>query len=109
MEEKSKRKYLILVFPLLIALVSLFLLSKPLSSAQFHAESLTALEEKQATVLELSAASAAASAAITLIPGDTATPIADKLADLSSHFLIVLCAIFGEKYLLTITGDVCSK
>ena len=109
MEEKSKRKYLILVLPLLIALVSLFLLSEPLSSAQFHAESLTALEEKQATVLELSAASAAASAAITLIPGDTATPIADKLADLSSHFLIVLCAIFGEKYLLTITGFVTFK
>lgn len=38
-----------------------------------------ALEEKQTTVLELSAASAAASAAITLIPGDVATPIADKL------------------------------
>ena len=53
-----------------------------------------------------SAASAAASAAITLIPGDVATPIADKLADLSSHFLLVLCAVFLEKYLLTITGTV---
>ena len=54
----------------------------------------------------MSAASAAASAAITLIPGDVATPIADKLADLSSHFLLVLCAVFLEKYLLTITGTV---
>ena len=39
-------------------------------------------------------------------PGDVATPIADKLADLSSHFLLVLCAVFLEKYLLTITGTV---
>ena len=48
----------------------------------------------------------AASAAITLLPGDTATPIAEKLADLSGYFLIVLCAIFLEKYLLTITSYV---
>ena len=55
-------------------------------------------------MLELTAASTAASAAITLLPGDTATPIAEKLADLSGYFLIVLCAIFLEKYLLTITS-----
>ena len=54
--------------------------------------------------MELTAASTAASAAITLIPGDVGTPIANKLADLSSYFLIVLCAIYLEKYLVTITG-----
>lgn len=54
--------------------------------------------------MELTAASTAASAAITLLPGDTATPIAEKLADLSSYFLVVLCAIYLEKYLVTITG-----
>ena len=41
---------------------------------------------------------------ITLIPGDAATPIADKIADLSTRFLIVLCAIYLEKYLVIITG-----
>ena len=41
-----------------------------------------ALAEKQETVLELTAASTAASAAITLLPGDTATPIAEKLAEI---------------------------
>lgn len=54
--------------------------------------------------MELTAASTAASAAITLLPGDTATPIAEKLADLSTGFLLVLCAIYLEKYLLTVTG-----
>lgn len=39
-----------------------------------------------------------------MIPGDTATPIATKLADLTSCFLLILCTIFLEKYLLTITG-----
>ena len=62
------------------------------------------MEERQTTVLELTAATAAASAAVTLLPGDTAEPIAQKLADLSTGFLLVLCAIFLEKYLLTIIG-----
>lgn len=91
---------------LLAALLSVFVLSRYAASAQFHAGTLAALEEKQTTVLELTAASTAASAAITLIPGDTATPIAEKLADLSTGFLVVLCAIYLEKYLLTITGFV---
>ncbi len=54
--------------------------------------------------MELTAASTAASAALTLLPGDTATPIAEKLADMSTYFLIVLCAIYAEKYLVTMTG-----
>lgn len=74
------------------------------ASAETHAASLTALEEKQSTVLELAAASTAASAAITLLPGDAATPIAEKLADISGYFLLALCAIYLEKYLLTVTA-----
>lgn len=99
-----QKKLLLAVISLLIAFLSVFVLSGVATSPQFHAGTLTALEEKQTTVLELTAASTAASAAITLLPGDTATPIAEKLADLSSGFLVVLCAIYLEKYLLTITG-----
>ena len=36
--------------------------------------------------------------------GGCRNSIANKLADLSSYFLIVLCAIYLEKYLVTITG-----
>lgn len=49
-------------------------------------------------------ATTATSAVITLLPGDIGTPIAEKVADLSGYLLIVLCAIFLEKYLVTITG-----
>ena len=106
MKEALQKKSLHIIIPALIAALSFFVLSGFASSTDFHKGTLTALEEKQTTVLELSAASATASAAITLIPGDVATPIANKLADLSSHFLLVLCAIFLEKYLLTITGSI---
>lgn len=90
--------------PLVIALVSFFLVGGWASTAKSHAATISALDKKKTTVMELTAATTAASAAITLIPGDTATPIANKLMDLSGYFVVVLCAIFLEKYLVTITG-----
>lgn len=100
----QRTKWLLVVVPLLLALLSAFVVAGPVSDPAFHQSTIAALEEKQTTVLELTAATTAASAAITLLPGDAATPIAEKLADLSTGFLVVLCAIYLEKYLLTITG-----
>ena len=62
------------------------------------------LDEKKSNVLKLLTASPSASVLITAIPGDTATPIATKLADLSSVFLLILTILYLEKYLLTIIG-----
>lgn len=104
MNNVHQKKLLLAVVPVLMAFISVFVLSGLATSPQVHAGTIAALEEKQTTVLELTAASTAASAAMTLLPGDTATPIAEKLADLSSGFLVVLCAIYLEKYLVTITG-----
>ena len=104
MKEIDKKRPILILIAVAIALLSFFGASRVATSMDFHANSIATLEEKKTTVLELTAAAAASSAAITLLPGDTATPIADKLADLSTHFLIVLCAIFLEKYLLTLTG-----
>ena len=67
MREKIQGNYLAILIPLLIALISVFVLSGPASSPEFHKDSLAELEEKQTTVLELSAASAAASAAMRIL------------------------------------------
>lgn len=88
----------------IVAFISFFVISNYASNPISFKEIIQHLDDKKTTVLELTAASAATSAAITLIPGDVATPIADKLADLSTYFLIVVGAIYLEKYLLTITG-----
>ena len=99
-----KTKCLLVIVPLVLALLSATVVAGVATDPSFHQPVIAALEEKQTTVLELTAAATAASAAVTLLPGDAATPIAEKLADLSSGFLVVLCAIYLEKYLLTITG-----
>lgn len=104
MKTCTSKQLLAAILLILFALFSVLVITKVAVSPQFHEATIAALDEKQSTVLELTATSTAASAAITLLPGDAATPIAEKLADLSSGFLVVLCAIYLEKYLLTITG-----
>lgn len=92
--DKKYVKILMIVVPLVIALLSIFVVSRYATSISFHAKTIEALDQKKDTVLQLTAVSTGASAAITLIPGDVATPIAEKLADLSTYFIIVLCAIY---------------
>ena len=104
MENEKQKKILFALIPIVIALLSFFVIARFTSSTEFNAKTIQSLDDKKTTVMELAAASTAASAAVTLIPGDVGTPIANKLADLSSYFLIVLCAIYLEKYLVTITG-----
>lgn len=102
--EKKHIRLMIILLPLVFALLSFFVVARYASSPEFHQKTIQSLDDKKTTVMELTAASTAASAAISLIPGDGGTPIAEKLADLSSYFLVVICAIYLEKYLVTITG-----
>lgn len=102
----GKVQIVVVVALLLIAVLSASVVTNYTTAPENHAKSIAALDEKKKTVLELTAASTGISAAITALPGDTGSPIAEKLVDLSSYFLIVLCAIYIEKYLLTITGYV---
>ncbi len=91
---------------IVIAIVSNRVLAKNYASPEYelNKNTITYLDEKKATALELCAGATALSAVITMIPGDTGTPIAEKLTDLSGYFLIVVSAIYLEKYLLTILG-----
>ena len=91
---------------LLVAILSITVVGKYASAPENHQKTIASLDEKKQTVMELTAASTETSALITLLPGDTATPIAEKMADVSGYLLVVLCAIYLEKYLVTITGYV---
>ena len=100
------KKCIIAVILLLVAILSVTVIGKYVSAPENHQKTIASLDEKKQTGMELTAASTVTSALITLLPGDTATPIAEKMADVSGYLLIVLCAIYLEKYLVTITGYV---
>ncbi len=104
LEENRTARFVVVGVLAIVALISFFLLAAHFSSPQTYAGTIESLDAKKTTVMELIAASTAASGAITLLPGDAGTPIAEKLVDLSSDFLVVLAAIYLEKYLLTVLG-----
>lgn len=102
---KLLKKYdkLILISACVItAFISIFVISKHFSSVDTWKDVILYLNSKKDTVMELTVTSTAASAALSALPGDATTPIATKLVDLSTYFLIILSAIYLEKYMLTI-------
>lgn len=100
------RKLGICALLLAALLVSHLVLADLASSPELHAESLAALDEKKLTVMELTGAAAAASVAVSAVPGDATTPIANQISELGSYLLLVVGAILLEKVLLTLTGYV---
>ena len=101
----SKAKAIIkITAAVLVAVLSFFVAAKLATSVDIHAETLNALDENKTIVMELAAASTAASTVLSTLPNDAATPIANELAELSIYFLIILCAIYLEKFLVTLTG-----
>lgn len=94
----------IIVALVVAALISAFPARAYFSDPAAYAHTVERLDDKRNVVLGLTAAATGASAAITAIPDDTGTPIAERLMDLSGDLAIVLIAIYIEKYLLTIFG-----
>ena len=104
LEGSTPYKAVLVLVALAIALVSFFVIAPIASNPDTHASTISSLDNKKDSVMLLIASSTATSAAITAIPDDVGTPIAEKLMDLSGDFLVVLTAIYLEKYLLTVFG-----
>ena len=97
-------KFVVVALLAMIALISALPLRAIFTAPETYASTIAIIDEKKTNVLGLTAAAAGASAAISAIPDDVGTPIADKLMDLCSSFTIVLVALYLEKYLLSIFG-----
>lgn len=104
LENMDRKNIALIAAALIVMLLSIFVISKAATDPANHTQTLEALDEKKTDVLTMTATSAGAATAIAAIPGDATTPVANKLADLTSYFLIILMVIFPEKYLVTLTG-----
>ena len=102
-KESTWRVFFAIVLLLTIVL-SMTVAARRASDPELYGQTLTDLSKKEATVLALTSAAVAASTAIAAVPGDTTTPVADEIADVTSSLVIVLSIIFIEKYLVTILG-----
>lgn len=102
--EKNLKKLLLSALLVLLAVVSFLFLGDRASTPATHASTVAVIDEKTEDVLKLTASASLASFGVSAIPGDTATPIAGKLADFSEYFLLILTVLYAEKFLITIIG-----
>ena len=101
---KVSKRTIILIALILIAVFSFFVVSKVVTAPDFNASTIKSLDDKKVTVMKLAATAAASSTALSLIPGDVATPIANEIAELTSYFIVILGAILIEKILMSVVG-----
>ncbi len=104
--KKSGKEIIVPVLLLVVLVVSvLFGMTIAGSAASpINRFAFQSLREKENTVLSLTAGSAVISTAISLIPGDVATPLANSFGSVTNYLVIALAAIFAEKYLVTLIG-----
>lgn len=85
---------------LLVAAISFFYATSWFSDTGFVKESIESIEESNQTVMAFSAATLSASLAITALPDDFATPIAEHLTDMNTYFIAILVVLLLEKILI---------
>ena len=89
---------------LVVAILSMTVVSKVATSPESYQSTIKSIDEKKAAVMGVTATAAVTSTALAMIPGESTTPIANQIMDLSSYLLIVVCALVLEKSLLTVAG-----
>ena len=85
---------------ILIAVVSFFIITEKLPETGFIQDSIESVEASSNTVMKFSAATLSTSLAISALPDDFATPLADSLADMNIYFVAFLVVLFLEKILI---------
>ena len=101
------RTFLIQVGVLVVvALVSVLVLARWAQSPDAIMGVREQLDEQQASVGAMAASAAGLSFALSAIPTDAATPVAEQLAELGSYFIVILGAILLQKMLFATVGYV---
>lgn len=102
--ERPLLRYGIVALLIIAALLSEFVGRPHFENVETWSGTIEVIDAKKNNVLALTTSTIALSAAISALPDDTGTPVAEQLTQLSGNLGIVLAVLFLEKYLLTILG-----
>lgn len=98
------KKIMIAALLVLLAVGSFTLAAPWAADPDTHKHTIEQTEERISSVMTLSGGAAAASATLSLMPGDMCTPLSEQLAELAKYFLLILSALYLEKFLITLSG-----
>ena len=102
--ERPPLKFGIVALLIVAALLSEFVGRPHFENVETWSGCIEVIDAKKDNVLALTASTIALSAAISALPDDTGTTVAEQLTQLASNLGIVLAVLYLEKYLLTILG-----
>lgn len=102
--ERPPLKFGLIVLLIIAALLSEFVGRPHFENVETWSSTIEVIDAKKDNVLALTTSTIALSAAISALPDDTGTPVAEQLTQLSGNLGIVLAVLYLEKYLLTILG-----
>ncbi len=100
------KRIMIIALFILLAVISITVAAPWAANPDNHRHTIEQTDEKIAAVMTLSGGAAATSATLSLLPGDMCTPLADQLAELAKYFLLILSALYLEKFLINFSGFV---
>ena len=90
-------KILLAIF---LMVFSIFVLPHKVPESRFVQETLENLDESKMTVIEFSGATIAVSLAITALPDDFGSPLANTLTDMNKYFIFIFAVLFVEKLIV---------
>jgi hypothetical protein len=100
----NMKKIMIIALLILAAVVSATVVAPMAADPANHRHSIEQTDDKIASVMALSGGAAATSATLSLLPGDICTPLSEQLAEMAKYFLLILSALYLEKFLISLSG-----
>lgn len=97
---KTAKQALHFIVPVFVLVFSIFVLAAKIPEAEFVQESIATLDTDKTTVMEFAGATMASSLAISALPDDFASPLANSLADMNKYFVVILMALFLERLIV---------
>lgn len=98
-KDKSK-KFICVSLMIFIAVVSIFVGASKVPNTKMVQHSLDCVQDNQERVFAFTGATVATSLALSALPDDFASPLANTVASMNKYFVIILITLFIEKILL---------
>lgn len=101
---RANKKLISIVVLVVVALISMFVLSTAASSPKLNQWTINELDEKKTNVMEFTTITAATATALAAAPSDFTTPVAQQIMEIGGYLFIVVCLIVMEKIIVSLTG-----
>ncbi|MBE5865166.1 MAG: hypothetical protein E7292_02985 [Lachnospiraceae bacterium] len=89
-----------ILLAIFIFVLSALILANKVPEMQWVESAIERLDESKNKIMELSGSTIAMSLAISALPDDFATPLADTLMDMNRYFILIFAVIFIEKLIV---------